>query len=449
MGIGGTGVVTANQVLAAAATIEGRWVTGLDQLGLSQKAGPVVSHLRILPGPTDVANRVTTATADVYLAFDALVATETRHLAVASPRRTTAVVSVSAVPTGAMVRNHDLQLPGPDAIRSRIDSATRADRNVYIDALAIAEGLLRNHMAANIVAIGAAYQAGTLPISAEAIEQAIELNGTAVAMNVAAFRWGRAAVATPEVVEAALSGRIVTPGKNTADDAGLPIDERVDLLLAGTAFAPEVRRLVRVRANELLHFQDLHLARRYVGFVRRVAQAEERAAPDQHRLSAAVARYLYKLLAYKDEYEVARLHIDPRFQAALADQFPQGGEIAYHLHPPMMRALGLQKKLELGSWFAPAFHGLYAMRRLRGTRLDPFGYAEVRRVERELVRDYVARIRAALDTLGPATYDRAVGMAELPAMIRGYEGIKLRNVARYREALAALDRAADTVAAAD
>jgi indolepyruvate ferredoxin oxidoreductase len=220
-------------------------------------------------------------------------------------------------------------------------------------------------------------------------------------------------------------------------------------LLSGTSFAPEVRRLVRVRANELLQFQDLTLARRYIGFVRKVAQTEQRSMPGHHELSAAVARYLYKLLAYKDEYEVARLHLDPRFRAALADQFPQGGEVVYHLHPPMLRALGLQNKLVLGSWFTPAFKGLYAMRRLRGTRLDPFGYADVRRVERELVRDYVARIRAALDTLDVSTYDRAVATAALPDMIRGYEEIKLRNVARYREALAALDRPADFTAVAD
>ena len=177
MGIGGTGVVTVNQLLATAATLEGRWVTGLDQLGLSQKAGPVVSHLRLLASPADVANRVTTGTADTYLALDALVATETRHLAVASPERTIAIVSTAAMPTGEMIRNHDLRFPGQNAIRGRVAGATRADRNVYIDALGIAEGLLRNHMAANVVAVGAAYQAGALPLSAAAIERAIELNG--------------------------------------------------------------------------------------------------------------------------------------------------------------------------------------------------------------------------------------------------------------------------------
>ena len=442
MGIGGTGVVTVNQLLATAATFEGRWVTGLDQLGLSQKAGPVVSHLRLLANRGDVANRLTAGTADTYLALDALVGTEARHLAVASPDRTIAIVSTGATPTGAMIRDHDLRFPGLSAIRSRIDGSTIADRNVYLDSLSIAEGLLRNHMVANVVVIGAAYQAGALPLSAASIERAIELNGTAVALNLAAFRWGRAVVAQPEAVEAALATRALTvfKPKQTAD-AGLPIDPRVDGLLAKVRLAPEVERIARIRANELLAYQDLKLAKRYVAFVGRVATREAAVVPGQHRLSEAVARYLYKLMAYKDEYEVGRLHTDPRFEQAIAEQFPEGGEITYRIHPPMLRSLGVDEKLELGSWFRPAFQALYAMRRLRGTPLDPFGYAEVRRVERELIADYVQRVRSAVEALTPETYERAVRLAELPDIVRGYEGIKLANVERYREAQAALDKA--------
>jgi indolepyruvate ferredoxin oxidoreductase len=162
--------------------------------------------------------------------------------------------------------------------------------------------------------------------------------------------------------------------------------------------------------------------------------------PDRHDLSEAVARYLYKLMAYKDEYEVARLHLDPRFEQAVADQFPEGGKISYRLHPPMLRSLGMEEKLEIGEWFRPAFQTLYAMRRLRGTPLDPFGHAEVRRVERGLIADYATRVRAATEQLTPSSYDRAVALAKLPDIIRGYEGIKLANVERYREALATLDR---------
>jgi indolepyruvate ferredoxin oxidoreductase len=228
--------------------------------------------------------------------------------------------------------------------------------------------------------------------------------------------------------------------KAELDDAGLPIDQRIDEMLAKVTLAPAVARLARIRANELLAFQDIKLARRYVAFVGRVAAREAQVTPDRHDLSVAVARYLYKLMAYKDEYEVARLHLDPRFEQAVADQFPEGGKITYRLHPPMLRSLGMEEKLELGEWFRPAFQTLYAMRRLRGTPLDPFGHAEVRRVERELIADYAARVRAATEQLTPSNYQHAVALAELPDIIRGYEGIKLANVERYREALAALDR---------
>jgi indolepyruvate ferredoxin oxidoreductase len=347
-----------------------------------------------------------------------------------------------------MVRDNRLPFPGADAIRSRIDATTRAERNVYLDALAIADGLLRNHMAANIVVIGAAYQAGALPISAASIEKAIELNGTAVAMNIAAFRWGRAVVADPVAVEAGLraAGRGQRSGEPAQPAARGPQPE-IETLLRDAQLAPDVERLVRQRASELVAYQDVELAKRYVAFVRRVAEAEVRAMPGQCRFSEAVARYLYKLMAYKDEYEVARLFLDPRFEQQLAAQFPEGGEITYHLHPPMLRALGMDKKLKLPADFRLAFQALYAMRRLRGTPLDPFGYAEVRRVERELIGDYARRVRQAAERLTPESYDQAVTLAELPDKVRGYEHIKLRNVEQYRAALADLERGGVSAAA--
>jgi indolepyruvate ferredoxin oxidoreductase len=431
MGIGGTGVVTANQILGTAALIEGYQVGGLDQLGLSQKAGPVVSHLRLLPQGDIAATRVTAETADVYLAFDAMVATEARHLAVASPERTIAIVSSSAVPTGAMIRNHDLRFPGLDAIRARIDAVTRSRDNVYLDALTIADSLLHNHMLANTVVIGAAYQAGALPLSEQAITSAIEVNGAAVAENLAAFTWGRLAVAEPETVRAALEQHVAT----VRTPRGAVSDPRVDDILTGTRFAPEVHELVRTRVGELLAYQNRELAESYVAFVQDVADAEQRANPGQTRLSTAVARYLFKLMAYKDEYEVARFYLDPRFEGALMEQFPEGGKVTYHLHPPVLRAMGFKQKLKLGPWFRPAFQGLYAMRRLRGTPLDPFGYAQVRRIERKLIGDYQARVYRELAGLDAGNYERVVALAELPDMIRGYEEIKLGNIRRYRAAL--------------
>jgi indolepyruvate ferredoxin oxidoreductase len=184
---------------------------------------------------------------------------------------------------------------------------------------------------------------------------------------------------------------------------------------------------------ELIAYQDARYAVDYVAFVRRVAGAEQAAVAGEARLTEAVARYLFKLMAYKDEYEVARLHLAPEVQASLAEEFGGAAHVRYQLHPPILRALGWKRKLSLGRWIEPAFRLLVAARRLRGTAFDPFGYAEVRRVERALIGEYQGLVEQALASLSPATHERAVAIARLPDVVRGYEGIKLRNVARFRE----------------
>ena len=189
---------------------------------------------------------------------------------------------------------------------------------------------------------------------------------------------------------------------------------------------------------ELIAYQNAKYAGDYVDMVNRVADAERRAVPGETRLSEAVARYLFKLMAYKDEYEVARLHLNNDLAAALADEFPGGVKIQYNLHPPLLRALGMKKKIKIGTWFDAAFGVLYAMRGLRGTAFDPFGRAEVRRVERALIGEYRALIEQALAGLSPESYEKAVKLAALPDVIRGYEDIKLRNVAKFREQAKAL-----------
>jgi indolepyruvate ferredoxin oxidoreductase len=194
----------------------------------------------------------------------------------------------------------------------------------------------------------------------------------------------------------------------------------------------ELRRLLEIRVPELVAYQDEAYAWRYIEFVRRVKEAEA-SVTTETRLSEAVARYLFKLMAYKDEYEVARLHLRPAFHAALAEQFGPDARLAYQLHPPFLRALGLKKKVGFGRWFHAGYRLLIALRRLRGTPFDPFGYAHVRRVERALIEEYRAAIEQALVALSPLTYEQAVTLASLPDLIRGYEGIKLANVARFRE----------------
>jgi indolepyruvate ferredoxin oxidoreductase len=431
-GIGGTGVVTVNQILGTAALLDGKAVAGLDQTGLSQKGGPVVSHLKILSTTRDVASKVGIAEADTVLGFDLLVATAPGSLSRARPDLTIAVVSTTQVPTGAMVASPDVRFPDPAELVSSLRRVTRKDENVLLDALGLAESLFGDHMAANMILLGAAYQAGAVPITASALEAAIAVNGVSVEMNTHAFRAGRLLVAEPERLENAARRRAgavtVAPARDAA--AGRLI-ERVGA-------AGEVRRLLAGRVPELLAYQGPAYAEGYVEFVRRVVEAERAAVPGRTELGEAVARYLFKLMAYKDEYEVARLHLSPEVRRSLAEEFGDDARIAYHLHPPILRALGWKRKIRLGPWIDVVFRLLVGLRRLRGTPLDPFGYAEVRRVERALVGEYRGMIERVLADLSPSGYDRAVRVACLPELVRGYEAVKLRSVERFRAEARAL-----------
>jgi indolepyruvate ferredoxin oxidoreductase len=203
------------------------------------------------------------------------------------------------------------------------------------------------------------------------------------------------------------------------------------MLLDSVKAEGELCRLLEIRVPELAAYQNLAYAQSYVDFVRRIREAEAKLTTET-RLSEAVARYLFKLMAYKDEYEVARLHLRPEFQATLADQFGPEARLSYQLHPPFLRALGLKRKIGLGRWFEVSYQLLVKLRGLRGTPFDPFGYAHVRRVERGLIEEYHKLIEAELLNLSPVTYERAIALAKLPDMIRGYEEIKLNNVARFR-----------------
>ncbi|WP_449066236.1 DUF6537 domain-containing protein, partial [Planomonospora algeriensis] len=203
----------------------------------------------------------------------------------------------------------------------------------------------------------------------------------------------------------------------------------------GAAEGGELHRILTVRVPDLVAYQDLHYAARYADAVREVLARE---TPERCPVTEAYARQLHRLMTYKDEYEVARLHLDPAERARIAAEFGPGAKISYNLHPPVLRAMGMKRKIRLGSWFDPAFRLLYGMRRVRGTRLDPFGAAGVRRVERELVAEYTRDVHRALAGLTPQTEDRVRELAELPEVIRGYEEVKLAGVAAYREKAAAL-----------
>jgi indolepyruvate ferredoxin oxidoreductase len=429
-GMGGTGVVTVSQILQMAAMLDGKHSYGLDQTGLAQKGGPVVSDVRIARDPIEGSNKASAGAADLLLGFDVLGAANPRNLLVADAGRTIAIVNTHATPTAAMVTDTGVRFPARDRNVKAIDDATRGGDNVFLDAEALSVALFGDHMPTNTLLIGAAYQAGCLPLSADALEQAIRLNGAAVDKNLAAFAWGRAVVAAPAAVDAAL-----TPPAAAAAQATAPaLDGDALAIVEATGATGELRRLLEVRVPELIAYQGPALARRYAEDVSEVAATEaRRGAPGETAIAEAYARGLFKLMAYKDEYEVARLHLDAAEQARVAGTFGDGAKVYIMLHPPLLRALGLQRKLKLrGGMVKPLFLTLRGMRRLRGTKLDLFGLPRVRRVERALPGEYRALVARSLDRLTPVTHATVAEIADLPDGVRGYEDIKLRNVERFR-----------------
>jgi indolepyruvate ferredoxin oxidoreductase len=433
MGIGGTGVVTVNQVLGMAALLDGLHVSGLDQTGLSQKGGPVISDLRISTRPLPASSKAPTAGVDLYLGFDLLGAGDARNLVTADPERTVAVMSTSAVPTGRMVVDTEERFPELASQLDQIERVTRRELNVYLDAQQLSQRLFGDHMPANTIALGAAYQRGLLPVSAQALEHAIRLNGAAVERNLAAFAWGRACVVAPDAIEQA------TRPPEQAEPNWEP-DERERALIDGLGAEGELARLLEIRVPELRAYQNLGYAERYVDFLREVKAAEEERTPGKSALTEAVARNLFKLMGYKDEYEVARLHLDAAEAAKRRLEFGERARFAFRLQPPLLRALGLKRKVRLGRWFVPVFRLLHGMRRLRGTPFDPFRWTKVRRVERALIGEYEELVTWTLTRLSGQNHELAVELCELPDVIRGYEEIKLRNVVLYRKRAAALRR---------
>ncbi|WP_405539360.1 indolepyruvate ferredoxin oxidoreductase family protein [Streptomyces sp. NBC_00075] len=430
-GVGGTGVVTLSQILSMAATLTGRHVRSLDQTGLAQKGGAVVSDIKITDGPTAQAGKAADGECDLYLGCDLLVAADDKHLSAADPARTVAVVSTAEVPTGQMVIDTSASFPETGRIKDRILRATRGEHGVFLDARHLADVLLGEDQFANILLTGAAYQAGALPLPAAKIEEAIRLNGVKTDANLQAFRRGRQAVADPEGFAAALDE--LTAGTRPAP--AVPAEAHELITTVGAPAGSQLARLVAIRIPDLVAYQNAGYAREYAVTVESVRRAEAERVPGRTEFTEAVARHLHKLMAYKDEYEVARLSLDPASESAVKARFGADARISYRLHPPVLRAVGMKNKLTLGPWFKPAFRLLAASRRLRGTRLDVFGYAHVRRVERELIREYRDVIERSLSLLGPDNHALAVEIASLPDAVRGYEDIKLANVRQYRTRL--------------
>jgi indolepyruvate ferredoxin oxidoreductase len=426
-GIGGTGVVTLSQILTRAASIAGFHVRSLDQTGLAQKGGPVVSDVRFGPDPV-AGNRGVAADCDLYLGCDALVAADPRNLAVADAERTAAVVSLSPVATGPMVLDHSQELPDPAAIQALIEARTRSGAARFLDARRAASTLVGHDQFANLLLAGVAFESQALPIPPEAIEAAIRDNGTESDRNITAFRCGRLAVADPARFAAAERGPAVTRARAGRSLAG-PARQHL-----GPDAPEDLLELVAHRAGELVSYQHRAYANRYLAAVADVFRRDpgHESVP---AITTAVARHLYTLMAYKDEYEVARLSLDPAMTDAVEREFGAGAKVSYRLHPPVLRALGMKRKVTFGPWFRHVFRLLAALRRLRGTPLDVFGYTGLRRTERLLAAEYLREVGLALAGLGSGcTYAQALDVAESAAVIRGYESIKLDSIARFRAA---------------
>ncbi len=432
-GIGGTGVVTASQILGTAAMFDGWVVRGLDQTGLSQKAGPVVSDLRLSAHEASDSNLIGAGEADVIVGFDMLVAVSDKTLASASSGRTTVIASATPTPTGEMVGKPDVEYPTQGEMRERIETCSIVDENRYVDAAGMTRAVFGDAATANVFLLGVAVQSGRLPVSPASMERAIALNGVAVEANTESFRLGRAWYGDPDEIEAVagLAGAAVASDQGLAkgDITVAPVPQRLDRIIEDLALPTEETERVRLLAGDLVEYQNIKYAERYLDVLGRVVDAERSVDADSSSLSLATASGLHKLMAYKDEYEVARLLIGPEGAASAAAVGGPNAKVVWRLHPPMLRALGMTDKIRLNArWAGPVMKTLARGKLLRGTPLDPFGYARLRRLERAVVGRYITILDKLITNLQPESIDWATSVAEAAMDVRGYEDLKLERL---------------------
>lgn len=440
MGRGGTGVVTISHLLVYAAMMEGKQVYLSNNTGLAQKGGPVEAPMVFSEGGQPVFNRLFPGSADLYLGFDLLRAAEPGNLKYATPGRSLALISTAQVPTASMNRHPEEKFPAPESLKGLIDSCTRKSENLYLDTYWLAERLFADTLYANMLLVGAAYQAGALPLNAASIEAAIHLNGKAVSQNIQAFRWGRLSVAEPARVERELEGTkpsaaqaVEVQGRGLMGE-GLKIHDQA---LREIGLDQEGQRQLSLRVAELCAYQDAGYARQYLEVIRPVWQFDQRFPDRGQALTRAVVVNLYKLMAYKDEYEVARLATRPEGEERVRALFDGPVSLSHLLHPPTLRTF-FPKKVGLGPWFRPVFGVLKRLKGLRGSALDPFGRTPCRQLERALIAWYRWLVGEVLAQVDEATYTMAVKLAQLPDRIRGYEQVKMQSAAQVQQEAADL-----------
>ncbi|MCT8971615.1 indolepyruvate ferredoxin oxidoreductase family protein [Microbaculum marinisediminis] len=431
-GVGGTGVVTIGALIGMAAHLEGKACGIIDMAGLAQKGGSVLTHLKIAEDLDSIsAIRVSAGAAELVLGCDIVVAGTKKVLASMRPGRTEVVINTHAAYPGDLTHNANFSLP-IERLKRAIRGQAGQGHVHTVDATGLATALLGDSILGNIFMLGYAYQLGRLPLSAEALEKAIALNGVAVADNVAAFRWGRWAAIDADAVEA-----LAEPGRDAdpLHDIATNLDEIIDR-----------------RAAFLTGYQNAAYAERYRARVERVRAAEQAVKSGETALTEAVARYLFKLMAYKDEYEVARLYTDGTFAKAIADTFEGDYKLKFHLAPPLLNkpdpATGRPEKSVYGPWMMKGFRMLATLKGLRGTAFDIFGYSHERRMERQLIADYEATLDEVVSRLDAARHTTALALVSVPEKIRGYGPVKERNLTAARAEWTALAEAFRSGAAA-
>jgi indolepyruvate ferredoxin oxidoreductase len=432
-GIGGTGVLTVGQVLGMAAFLEGKGLTILDMSGLAQKNGSVMSHVRIAPSQEQLhATRVAAGEADLVLACDVLTTTAEDSLAKMAVGVTRAVVNSAIVMPAGFTQNPNLQFP-LGSMEREITEACGKDAVDFLDATRLATRLMGDSIATNLFLLGYAWQKGLIPLTEATLLRAIELNGAAVEMNKNAFLWGRRAAHDLKAVAAVAEPK---PVAVVSDNPGF-----------STRLSASLDELIARRAAYLTDYQDAAYAKTYTDFVQLVRQTEQAKLPGKTALTEAVARYYFKLLAVKDEYEVARLHSNGEFEARIAREFEGDYKLVFHLAPPLFAkkdpVTGQLVKRPYGPWMMRAFRFLAGRKGLRGTALDIFRFNPERKLEQQLKHDYRALIEALLAKLAPHNHALAVELASIPEEIRGYGHVKERHVKAAKEKEARLRAAFD------
>ncbi|HEY1042898.1 MAG TPA: DUF6537 domain-containing protein, partial [Telluria sp.] len=410
-----TGVITVGALMGMAAHLQGMGASVLDMTGMSQKNGSVTSHVKLANKPDDLrAQRIATGEADLVLGCDMLTTGAQDAISKMSPERTAVVVNLHEQPPGTFAQNADWQYPASE-VKALILESVGGEASLhadFIDATKLATALMGDSIAANLFMMGYAWQKGLIPLSEAALLRAIELNGVAVAANKRSFLWGRRAAVDLKRVE-----RVATPSQAIVVQMPQSLDA-----------------LVRSRVEHLTGYQDAAYAARFEELVSKV-RAAEGALGAGNKLATAVAKYYSKLMAYKDEYEVARLYTDGRFVEQLESQFEGKFSLKFNLAPPLLAkkdGKGHLVKAEYGSWVWSAFKLLAKLKGLRGGALDIFGYTEERKMERALIVEYREMIEAVLPKLSADTLPLAIELAQLPEQVRGFGHVKEKAVARFR-----------------